>query len=161
MAKKKSLKGKAEASRSASRNAPPLYSRKQANRISMWVIIVVAVLLGGYIAVESAIDPASVSGGQVRVRSLFGFSVPIAEISDLKLEEGALVTRTRIFGNDAFGIFREGDFTVDGLGTTRVFLKKPNVSYLSFRTEAKSYAINLGSQEKNQRLYDEIRLGAK
>jgi len=157
VAKKKSLMKKAEASRNLAK--PPLYNKKQANRISLWVIIVVAALLGGYVAVESAIDPASVADGQVRVRSLFGFSVPIADISDLKLEEGSLVTGARIFGNDAFGLFREGDFMVDGLGTTRVFLKKPNVSYISFRTGAKSYAINLGSPEKNQKLYDEIKLG--
>jgi hypothetical protein len=138
---------------------PPLYNKKQANRISLWVIIVVAVLLGCYVAVESAIDPVSVADGQLRLRSLFGFSVPIADISDLKLEQGALVTGSRILGNDAFGLFREGDFMVDGLGATRVFLKKPHLSYISFRTEAKSYAVDLGSAEKNQQLYDEIKLG--
>ena len=138
---------------------PPLYNKKQANRISLWVIVIVAALLGGYVAVESAIDPASVADGQLRLRSLFGFSVPIADISDLKLEQGALVTGTRLFGNDAFGVFREGDFMVDGLGKTRVFLKKPHLSYISFRVETKNYALDLGSAEKNQKLYDEIKLG--
>lgn len=158
MAKKKSLMNKAAAARAAK---APLYNKKQANRISLWVIVVVAVLLGGYVAVESAIDPASVADGQLRVRSLFGFAVPLSDISDLKLEPGAIATGSRIFGNDAFGVFREGDFMVDGLGETRVFLKRPHLSYLSFRTAAKSYAIDLGSAEKNQKLYDEIKLGTK
>jgi hypothetical protein len=172
MASKKGLKNRAEASRArsaartkgASRSSQakqPLYNRRQANRISLWIIVAVAILLGGYIAVESAIDPASVAGGQLRLRSLFGYSLPLSEISDLKLEQGALATGSRIFGNDAFGVFREGDFVVDGLGTTRVFLKRPHLSYLTFRTEEKSYAIDLGSAEKNQKLYDEIKLGSK
>lgn len=167
MGKKKGLMAKAESARQqgaasakgADRAKAPLYDRRQANRISLWIVIAVAVLLAGYVAVESSIDPVSVADGKLSVRSLFGFSVELADISDLRLEKEGLQTRSRVFGNDAFGFFREGDFLVDGLGKTRVFLKRPNLSYVSIQTARASYAISLGSLEKDQRLYDEIALG--
>jgi hypothetical protein len=166
VAKKKSLMNKASSARSGgsrSHNAPkaPLYDKKQANRISLWIVVVIAALLGGYVAIESSVDPVSVADGRLRVRALFGFSVALGDISELRLEKEGIVTRERIFGNDAFGFFREGDFMVDGLGKTRVFLKKPNLSYVSVVAGESNYAISLGSLAKDQKLYDEIKASLK
>jgi hypothetical protein len=137
------------------------YDRRKANRISLWVVIVVAIAFAAYIALELSTDPASVSDEALTVRALFGFRVALSDIRELKLEKSPVATGTRIFGDNAFGLFREGDFEVDGLGRARVFLKKPNVSYVTVRTEDKSYAVSLGSLEKDQLLYDRIKLGLK
>jgi hypothetical protein len=157
---KKSLLKSAQAARGG-KARPPLYDRKQANRISLWIIVVVAALLGAYVAVELATDPASVAGDRLRVRALFGFSLPLSDITELTLEKEPIALGSRIIGNDAFGLFREGDYQVDGLGQTRIFLKKPNLSYVAIRTADKSYAISLGSVDKDQLLYDSIKLGMK
>jgi hypothetical protein len=137
------------------------YDRRLANRISLWVVMIAAAALGAYIAVELSVDPASVSDKELRVRSLFGFRVALSDIRELSLEKTPISTGKRIVGNDAFGLFREGDFEVDGLGRARVFLKKPNVSYIIIRTDEKDFALSLGSQEKDQLLYDRIKLGSR
>lgn len=153
---KKSLMRRASA-------VPPkkAYDRRQANRISLWVIVVVAIALAAYMALQLSTDPTSVSDKELSVRALFGFRVELSDIRELKLERTPIATGARIFGNSAFGLFREGDFEVDGLGRARVFLKKPDVSYVSIRTDDKNYAISLGSAEKDQLLYDRIKLGLK
>jgi hypothetical protein len=157
---KKGLLRSAESSRRGGAR-PPLYDRRQANRISLWVILIVAALLGAYVAVELSTDPASVSDGRLQVRSLFGFSVELADIRELSLEKGPIATSKRIIGNDAFGLFQEGEYEVDGLGRARIFVKKSNLSYLTIRTAEKNYAIGLGSPEKDQLLYNSIKLGQK
>jgi hypothetical protein len=112
-------------------------------------------------AVELSIDPVSVDGTVLRVRALFGFSVSLSDIREAKLEKSPIALGARIFGNDAFGLFREGDFEVDGLGKARIFLKKPNVSYVTVSTADKEYAFSLGSLEKDQLLYDRIKAGMR
>jgi hypothetical protein len=154
MAKKSLLRSAQNA-----RAKAPLYDKRQANRISLRVIAAVAVLLGAYIALELSTDPARVSGGELRVRALFGFRVPLSEIAELSLERSPISVGRRSLGNDAFGLFREGDYEVGSLGKARVFLKKPNVSYIIVRTSDRDYAISLGSVDKDQALYDEIKLG--
>lgn len=164
---KKSLLKSAQASRDSQGSARgakakgPLYDKRQANRISLWIIAVVAAALGAYVALELATDPASVSGDTLRVRALFGYSLRLSDITELSLEKEPIAVGSRILGNDAFGLFREGDYQVDGLGQARVFLKKPNLSYLAIRTGEKSYAISLGSVDKDQLLYNAIKLGMK
>jgi Bacterial PH domain len=135
------------------------YDRRKANRISLRVVAVVAVALVAYIAVQLATDPAQAGEEELSVRALFGFRVAYSDIRELRLEKEPIETGARVFGNSAFGLFLEGDFMVDGLGKTRVFLKKPNLSYVVVQTEDRSYAVSLGSAEKDQLLYDEIKLG--
>jgi hypothetical protein len=159
MAKKSLLKSAEAARGNGARNA--IYSRRQANRISLWIVIAVAAILGVYVGVELATDPASVSGGELRVRALFGYSLELSEIREASFEETPIATGRRVFGNDAFGLFREGNYEVDGLGLTRVFLKTPNVSYITVKTDDKSYAISLGSRDKDQLLYNAIKLGMR
>jgi len=135
------------------------YDRRKANRISLRVVAVVAIALAAYIAVELATDPARAGESELSVRALFGFRVAYSDIRELRFEKGPIETGVRVFGNSAFGLFLEGDFMVDGLGKTRVFLKKPNLSYVVVQTEDRSYAVSLGSAEKDQLLYDRIKLG--
>ena len=157
---KKSLMRRAETLATA--NAPKRgYDRRKANRISLQVIVIAAILFAAYMAVQLSTDPASVNGEELNVRALFGFRVELADIRELKLEQGPVPTGARVFGITAFGLFREGDFEVDGLGKARVFLKKPDVSYITIRTDAGNYALSLGSLENNLLLYDRIKLGTK
>jgi hypothetical protein len=137
------------------------YDRRKANRISLWIVIVVAIVFAAYMAVQLSTDPASVSDRALSVRALFGFRVALSDIRELRLETTPVALEKRIFGNNAFGLFSEGEFEVDGLGTARVFLKKPNVSYITIRTDNKNYAISLGSLDKDQLLYDAIKAGEK
>lgn len=155
MAKKKSLLRSAETARAK----PPLYDKRKANSISLKIVLAVAIALAAYIGLQEATDPARAGDGALSVRALFGFTVPYSSIRELRLESEPIVTGERIFGNSAFGLFLEGDFMVEGLGKARVFLKKPNVSYIVIRTDDKDYALSLGSEEKDKLLYDRIKLG--
>jgi hypothetical protein len=137
----------------------PLYDKRQANRISLWIVGVVAVLLAAYVGLQVSTDPAQAGDYELRVRALFGFHVAYSDIRELSLEKEPIETGRRILGNSAFGLFSEGDYMVAGLGKTRVFLKRPNLSYLVVRTEDRDYAISLGSIDKDQALYDRIKLG--
>lgn len=139
----------------------PIYDRRQANRISLWVVIVVAIVLAAYMAVELAIDPISVSDSKVRVLSLFGFSLPFSDIRDLEFVAEPAPVGSRIAGNGAFGLFREGSYNVDGVGAAKVFLKKPDVSYVLIKTDDNNYVLSLGSKDKDQLLYDRIKMGVK
>ena len=112
-------------------------------------------------AVQLSTDPAEVGGGELTLRAIFGFRVELADIRELRLEEEPIAIGARVFGNDAFGLFREGDYEVVGLGKARVFLKKPNVSYITIRTDDRSYAVSLGSLEKDRLLFDRMKLGVK
>jgi len=47
------------------------------------------------------------------VRAILGFRVALSDIRELTLEKTPIATGKRIFGNDAFGLFREGDYEVD------------------------------------------------
>jgi hypothetical protein len=156
MAKKKGLLDRASA-------VPPRggYDRRRANRISLRVVVAAAIAFAAYMAVELSTDPAQADGEALRVRALFGFRVALSDIRELKLEKEPIALGARIFGDSAFGLFREGDFEVDGLGRARVFLKNPNASYITIRTGDRNYAISLGSLEKDQLLYDRIKLGAR
>jgi hypothetical protein len=135
------------------------YDKRKANRISLWVVAAAALAFGLYAALELGTDPVTVSDRELRVRALFGFRLALSDIRELGLEKSPIATGRRIFGNDAFGLFREGDFVVEGLGEARVFLKKPNLSYLTIRTGDRDYALSLGSIEKDQLLYDRIKSG--
>jgi len=137
------------------------YDRRMANRISLRAVIAIAAVLGVYFAVESAVDTVSVSDKELRVSSLFGFRVPLSDIEDLVFEQSPPEKRARIIGLDAFGLFSEGDFNVEGLGKTRVFIKRPYTSYVLVRTVDRSYLIGLGSIDKDQLLYDRIKLGMR
>jgi hypothetical protein len=153
---KKSLMRRAEAL------APkPGYDRRKANRISLQVVVLFAIVFVGYMALQLATDPATVSDKELSVRALMGFHLELSDIRELKLEKAPIAIGARIFANTAFGLFSEGDFEVDGLGKARVFLKKPNVSYITIKTDDKNFAISLGSLEKDQLLYDGIKLGLK
>jgi|GEM_PF-2118218 len=135
-----------------------LYDRRQANRISLWFLGVIVVLLVAYVGIELGTDQVSVSDGTLQVRSLFGFSVPLAEVKELSFEASPAVVGSRTVGNDAFGLFKEGNYQVEGLGKARIFLKRPNVSYIILRTDDRDFAISLGPDEKNRALYDRIKL---
>jgi hypothetical protein len=137
------------------------YDRRKANRISLQVVVVAAILFAGYMAVQLATEPAAVSDTGLEVRALFGFHVALSDIRELKLEKAPVAIGARVFGITAFGLFREGDFEVDGLGKARVFLKKPDVSYVTVKTDDKAYALSMGSLEKDQLLYDRIKVGMK
>jgi hypothetical protein len=137
------------------------YDRKRANRISLQFVLVVAIAYAAYMALQLSSDPARVVGSELRVRSLFGYRLQLASIRELDLEKAPLAEAKRIFGNDAFGLFREGDYELPGLGKARVFLKRPNLSYLTFRTDEANYALSLGSPEKDQLLYNAMKLGMK
>jgi len=139
----------------------PLYNRRQANRISLWILIVVAIALGAYMAVELATDPIVASDSKVQVFALFGFSLPYSQIRDVELQSGSAPVGSRISGNNAFGLFREGNYNVDGVGIARVFLKKPELSYLVIKTDEKNFVLSLGSKDKDQLLYDRIKLGMR
>jgi hypothetical protein len=155
MANKKGLLKNAESARTKG----PLYDKRKANRYSLRIVLAVAVVLVAYIGVQMSTDPARAGDEGLSVRALFGFHVAYSDIKELRLETEPIVTGERYFGNSAFGLFLEGDFMVEGLGKARVFLKKPNVSYLVVRTADKDYAISLGSEEKDRLLYDRIKLG--
>jgi hypothetical protein len=144
-----------------SNKATPKYDRRLANRISLRVIIAAAIVLAAYMAVELSIDPVSASDSEVRVFALFGFKLPFSDIRDLEFVPGPAPVGSRIAGNDAFGLFREGNYNVDGVGAARVFLKKPDVSYVVIKTDDRNYVVSLGSREKDQLLYDKIKLGIK
>jgi hypothetical protein len=137
----------------------PSYDRRQANRISLRVVIAAAIALAAYMAVELSIDPISANDTGVKVIALFGFSLPFSEMRDVEFVPGPAPVGSRIAGNDAFGLFREGSYNVDGIGAAKVFLKKPYVSYIHIRTDDKDYVLSLGSREKDQLLYDKIKLG--
>jgi hypothetical protein len=137
------------------------YDRRKANRISLQVVVAFAIVFAAYMALQLSTDPAEVSGGELRLRALFGFRVALSDIREVELERTPIAIGARVFGNDAFGLFREGDYEVDGLGKARVFLKKPNVSYITIRTDERNYALSMGSLEKDLLLYDRIKLGAK
>jgi hypothetical protein len=137
------------------------YDRRKANRISLWAVIVIAALLGTYIAVESAIDPVVVAGGELRLRALSGFKLALSDIEGLDLVNFPLGKRSRVIGLDAFGLFSEGVFNVEGLGKARIFVRRPYGSYVLIRTSKKNFVIGLGSQEKDQLLYDRIKLGTR
>jgi hypothetical protein len=139
----------------------PFYDRRQANRISLWVIIVVAIALAAYLAIELSIDPITATDSKVRVLALFGFSLPFSDIRALEFVAGPAPVGSRIAGNDAFGLFREGNYNVDGVGAAKVFLKKPDVSYVLIKTDDKNYVLSLGSMDKDQLLYDRIKMGMK
>jgi len=141
--------------------ATPKYDRRQANRISLRVVIAAAIILAGYMAIELSIDPVSASDSEVRLFALFGFRLPFSDIRDLEFVTGPAPVSSRIAGNDAFGLFREGNYNVDGVGAARVFLKKPDVSYVVIKTDDRNYVLSLGSKEKDQLLYDRIKLGIK
>jgi hypothetical protein len=158
---RQSLLRSAEASRRGAADPRRGYDRGKANRISLWVVAIVAAALAVYVAVELGTDPAAVSEGKLRVRALFGFTVDLKDIRSVELEKSPAPTGRRLIGNDAFGLFREGDFEVDGLGTARVFLKRPNLSYLTIVTDDRNYALSLGSLEKDQLLYDRIKQGMR
>jgi hypothetical protein len=134
------------------------YDRRTANRISLWAVAVIAALLAAYIAVESLADPLSVSGGELRLRSMFGYRIALSDIEALDLVASPLGARTRVIGLDAFGLFSEGDFKVEGLGSARIFARSPSTSYVLIRTADRNYVIGLGSTEKDQLLYDRIKL---
>jgi hypothetical protein len=102
-----------------------------------------------------------VSDTGVSLHALFGFRIALSDIREIELEKSPVSLGRRIFGNDAFGLFWEGDYEVDGLGKARVFLKKPNVSYITIKTDDKDYAFSLGSLEKDQLIYDRIKSGMK
>jgi hypothetical protein len=139
----------------------PVYDRRLANRISLWVVIVVAIALAAYMAVELSIDPISVSDSKLRVLSLFGFSLPLSDIRDIQFVAESAPVGSRISGNGAFGLFREGSYNVDGLGAAKVFLKKPDLSYVLIKTDDSNYVLSLGSKDKDQLLYDRIKMGIK
>jgi hypothetical protein len=139
----------------------PAYDRRQANRISLRIVLAVAIALAAYMAVELSTDPVRADDSSIRVSAIFGFRLLFSDIRGLELVKSPVIVGKRVFGNDAFGLFREGDFEVEGIGRARVFLKKPNVSYLSIRTDDKDYALSLGSLEKDQLLYDRIKLGMR
>ncbi len=140
---------------------PPVYDRKQANRISLRVVIGAAIAFMAYTAIELSIDPISADDSKVKVTAIFGFSLPYSEIRDLEYQPSPAPPMTRAFGNDAFGLFREGNYNVDGVGSARVFLKKPFLSYVLIKTDGKDYILSLGSKEKDQLLYDRIKAGIK
>jgi hypothetical protein len=159
MGGKKSLLRAADGARSKAGAKPPLYDRRRANRISLRIVIVVALVLAAYVGIQVYTDPAKAGPDSLEVRALFGFRVPYSEITELRLESEPVATGARVFGNSAFGLFLEGDFMVDGLGKARVFLKRPNVSYILVRTADRDYAISLGSADKDRALYERMRLG--
>jgi hypothetical protein len=135
------------------------YDRRKANRISLWAVAVIAALLGAYIAVESLADPVTVSGGELRLRAMFGYRVALSDIEGLDMIKSPLGKRSRVIGLDAFGLFSEGDFNVEGLGKARVFARGSAASYVLIGTADRTYVISLGSPEKDQLLYDRIKLG--
>lgn len=139
----------------------PSYDRRQANRISLWVVIIAAIALMAYFAFELSIDPISADDSTLKVTALFGFSLPYSDIRDVEFVPTAAPPMTRIAGDDAFGLFREGTYNVDGVGSARVFLKKPFLSYVLVKTDGKDYLLSLGSKEKDQLLYDRIKAGLK
>jgi hypothetical protein len=139
----------------------PIYDRRQANRISLRILLGVAIAFAAYMAVELSIDPISTGESGLRVFAIFGFSLPYSEIRDVEFVSAPAPVRSRVAGNDAFGLLREGTYNIDGLGAARVFLKKPNLSYVAIRTDDKAYALSLGSKDKDQLLYDRIKLGMK
>jgi hypothetical protein len=135
------------------------YDRRKANRISLWAVAVIAALLAAYIGVESLADPVAVSGGELRLRAIFGYRVALSDIEALDLVTSPLGKRSRLIGLDAFGFFSEGDFNVEGLGKARVFARGSAASYVLIGTADRTYVISLGSPEKDQLLYDRIKLG--
>jgi hypothetical protein len=139
----------------------PIYDRRQANRISLWVVLVVGIVLAGYLALELSTDPISAGDTSLRVVALFGFRLPYSEIKELQFVSEPAAIGSRIAGNNAFGLFREGDYNVDGVGASRVFLKKPDVSYVLIRTADRNYVLSLGSRDKDQLLYNRIKMGTR
>ncbi len=139
----------------------PSYDRRQANRISLWVVIIAAIALMAYFAVELSTDPISADDSRLKVTALFGFSLSYTDIRDLEFVPTPVPPMSRVAGDDAFGLFREGTYNVDGVGQARVFLKKPFLSYILVKTDGKDYLLSLGSKEKDQLLYDRIKAGMK
>ncbi len=139
----------------------PRYDRRQANRISLRIVLAAAIAFAAYMAVELSIDPVSANESGVRVIGLFGFSLPYSDIRDVEFVPEAAPVGSRIFGEDAFGLFREGNYNVDGIGAARIFLKKPYVSYVHIKTDDRDYVLSLGSKIKDQLLSDRIRQGMK
>ena len=139
----------------------PIYDKRQANRISLWVVAVVAVAALAYVAVQELASPVSVGDTALSVRSLFGFSVAYSEMKDLEFVAQAPAIGSRTFAFDAFGLFREGRYQVEGLGPARVYLRGPCASYVLIRTEGDDYLVSLGSAEKDQLLYDRIKSASK
>ena len=139
----------------------PLYNRRQANRISLWIVVIVAIILAAYMAVELSVDPIVAGESRLQVYALFGFSLPYSEIKDISFHAEPVPVGSRISGNDAFGLFREGNFNIDGVGISKVFLKKPNVSYVVISTADRNYVLSLGSRDKDQLLFDRIKTGMK
>jgi hypothetical protein len=139
----------------------PIYDRRQANRISLRIVLGAAIAFAAYMAVELSIDPISAGDSRLRVFAIFGFNLPYSEIRDVEFVPAPAPVRSRIAGNDAFGLLREGTYNVDGLGAARVFLKKPNLSYVAIWTGDRTYALSLGSKDKDLLLYDRIKLGMK
>jgi|WetSurMetagenome_2_1015567.scaffolds.fasta_scaffold511821_1 hypothetical protein len=137
------------------------YDRRKANRISLWAVAVIAVLLGTYVAVESFADPVSVAGGELSLRAMFGYRVALSDIEGLDLVTSPLGKRSRVIGLDAFGLFSEGDFNIEGLGKARIFARGSAASYVLIKTADRNYVIGLGSPEKDQLLYDRIKLGMR
>jgi hypothetical protein len=135
------------------------YDRRKANRISLWAVAVIAALLAAYVAVESLADPVSVAGGQLRLRAMSGYRLELSDIESLDLVRSPLGKRSRVIGLDAFGLFSEGDFNVEGLGKARIFARGSAASYVLIGTADSTYVIGLGSPEKDQLLYDRIKLG--
>jgi hypothetical protein len=139
----------------------PFYDRRQANRISLRIVLGAAIAFAAYLAVELSIDPISANDSRVRVYAIFGFSLPYSEIRDVEFVPSPAPVKSRVTGNDAFGLFREGTYNIEGLGAARVFLKRPNLSYVAIRTDDKDYALSLGSKDKDQLLYNRIKLGMR
>ena len=139
----------------------PLYDKRQANRISLWVVAALAIAALAYIAFEEAVDPVSVGDSALRVRSLFGFTLDYSDMKDVELVVQAPALGNRTVAFDAFGLFREGRYEVEGLGPARVYLRRPSTSYVLIRTEGGDYLVGLGSRDRDQLLYDRIKSASR
>jgi hypothetical protein len=138
-----------------------MYDRAKANRISFIVVIIAAAAFCLYAAAQMLGEPIAVDEHALRVSSLFGGTVPVEDIRSVEYVGKPAPALTQSWGLSALGLFSEGNYTAEGLGAVRVYLRGHSASCVIVKTDSDVWLLSLGDPVADQNLATRIKTWLK
>lgn len=128
--------------------------QKSSFKMFFTIGLLLLIFLGIFVVIKTA--DASVEGGLLKVKGIYGVSIPISEIREVKKLETLPSLGVRRVNGIGLGPIKIGYFRYNELGSVKLCILKNEAPYILVITDEQKILIGLG-KEKNEELYNKLK----
>lgn len=123
--------------------------------VGMGIILLALVIISGILIVGIIEPKVEVTQDKIIISGLYKRSIDLSQIIEITIEDSMPKVLDKVNGFD-FGYTLRGNFNLEGVGPTNIYVQENQSPYIFIKTEDRLYIINYKDSEQTRKLYEDM-----